>query len=218
MGQMIDEEDCEVCKPFDQEWIFTYGDLVTLLFCFFVLLVSLCKTDVEKIKQISASFKENPPGSPFVFSGQSSNLDKAAQQLEKLDVPDDVSINASKAGLEVTFSKTVAFEQGSVSISEKAKKTLIKMLPIIGQLQNNIEISGHTDESDSNQKYPSNWELSVARASVIAAFLESKLIPVDRIQVAGYGDSRPRFNPDTAYKRNLNRRVQILLLPENQTR
>ena len=48
MGQMIDEEDCEVCKPFDQEWIFTYGDLVTLLFCFFVLLVSLCKTDVEK--------------------------------------------------------------------------------------------------------------------------------------------------------------------------
>ena len=215
---MIDEEDCEVCVPFDQEWIFTYGDLVTLLLCFFILLFSMCRTDIEKSKQISESFKSMPPGSPFIFSGQSSNLDKASKELEQLDVPDDVSINASNAGLEVTFSKTVAFEQGSVSISEKAKKTLIKMLPIIGQLQNNIEISGHTDESDSNQKYPSNWELSVARASVIAAFLESKLIPVDRIQVAGYGDSRPRFNPDTAYKRNLNRRVQILLLPEDQTR
>ena len=70
MGQMIDEEDCEVCKPFDQEWIFTYGDLVTLLFCFFVLLVSLCKTDVEKIKQISASFKENPPGSPLCLAAR----------------------------------------------------------------------------------------------------------------------------------------------------
>ena len=70
MGQMIDEEDCEVCKPFDQEWIFTYGDLVTLLFCFFVLLVSLCKTDVEKIKQISASFKENPPGSPLSLAAR----------------------------------------------------------------------------------------------------------------------------------------------------
>jgi chemotaxis protein MotB len=218
MGQMIDEEDCEVCIPFEQEWIFTYGDLVTLLLCFFILLFSMCRTDIEKSRQISESFKSMPPGSPFIFSGQSSNLDKASKELEQLDVPDDVSINASKAGLEVTFSKTVAFEQGSVSISEKAKKTLIKMLPIIGQLQNNIEISGHTDESDSNQKYPSNWELSVARASVIAAFLESKLIPVDRIQVAGYGDSRPRFNPDTAYKRNLNRRVQILLLPEDQTR
>ena len=91
-------------------------------FCFFVLLVSLCKTDVEKIKQISASFKENPPGSPFVFSGQSSNLDKAAQQLEKLDVPDDVEINASDKGVEVTFRRTVSFEQGSIEISEKAVK------------------------------------------------------------------------------------------------
>ena len=218
MGQMIDEEDCEICIPFEQEWIFTYGDLVTLLLCFFILLFSMCRTDVEKSKQISDSLKGMPPGSPFIFNGQSSNLDKASKELEQLEVPDDVSINASKAGVEVTFSKTVAFEQGSVSISEKAKKTLDKMLPIIGQLQNNIEISGHTDESDSNKKYPSNWELSVARASVIAAFLESKLIPVERIQVAGYGDSRPRFNPDTAYKRNLNRRVQILLLPEDQTR
>ena len=218
MGQMIDEEDCEVCIPFEQEWIFTYGDLVTLLLCFFILLFSMCRTDVEKSKQISDSLKGMPPGSPFIFNGQSSNLDKASKELEQLEVPDDVSINASKAGVEVTFSKTVAFEQGSVSISEKAKKTLDKMLPIIGQLQNNIEISGHTDESDSNKKYPSSWELSVARASVIAAFLESKLIPVERIQVAGYGDSRPRFNPDTAYKRNLNRRVQILLLPEDQNR
>jgi len=218
MGQMIDEEDCEICIPFEQEWIFTYGDLVTLLLCFFILLFSMCRTDVEKSKQISDSLKGMPPGSPFIFNGQSSNLDKASKELEQLEVPDDVTINASKAGVEVTFSKTVAFEQGSVSISEKAKKTLDKMLPIIGQLQNNIEISGHTDESDSNKKYPSSWELSVARASVIAAFLESKLIPVERIQVAGYGNSRPRFNPDTAYKRNLNRRVQILLLPEDQTR
>ena len=218
MGQMIDEEDCEICIPFEQDWIFTYGDLVTLLLCFFILLFSMCRTDVEKSKQISESLKGMPPGSPFIFNGQSSNLDKASKELEQLEVPDDVTINASKAGVEVTFSKTVAFEQGSVSISEKAKKTLDKMLPIIGQLQNNIEISGHTDESDSNKKYPSSWELSVARASVIAAFLESKLIPVERIQVAGYGDSRPRFNPDTAYKRNLNRRVQILLLPEDQTR
>ena len=218
MGQMIDEEEGEGCIPFEQDWIFTYGDLVTLLLCFFILLFSMCRTDVEKSKQISDSLKGMPPGSPFIFNGQSSNLDKASKELEQLEVPDDVTINASKAGVEVTFSKNVAFEQGSVSISEKAKKTLDKMLPIIGQLQNNIEISGHTDESDSNKKYPSSWELSVARASVIAAFLESKLIPVERIQVAGYGDSRPRFNPDTAYKRNLNRRVQILLLPEDQAR
>mgnify|MGYP000256409086 FL=1 len=57
MGQMIDEEDCEVCIPFEQDWIFTYGDLVTLLLCFFILLFSMCKTDIEKSRQISESFK-----------------------------------------------------------------------------------------------------------------------------------------------------------------
>ncbi|MDG1178514.1 MAG: flagellar motor protein MotB, partial [SAR324 cluster bacterium] len=90
MGQMIDEEDCEVCIPFDQEWIFTYGDLVTLLLCFFILLFSMCRTDVEKSKQISDSFKSMPPGSPFIFNGQSSTLDKASRELEQLEVPDDV--------------------------------------------------------------------------------------------------------------------------------
>ena len=218
MGQLIDEEDCEVCIPFDQEWIFTYGDLVTLLLCFFILLFSMCRTDVEKSKQISESLKSMPPGSPFIFSGQSSNLDKASKELQQLEIPDDVTVNASKSGVEVTFSKTIAFDQGSIELKDKAIKALDKMMPIIGQLQNIIEISGHTDESDSNQKYPTNWELSVARASVIAAFLESKLIPIKRMQVAGYGDTRPRFFPDTAYKRNLNRRVQLLLLPEDKDR
>ena len=51
MGQMIDEEDCEICIPFEQEWIFTYGDLVTLLLCFFILLFSMCRTDVKKVNK-----------------------------------------------------------------------------------------------------------------------------------------------------------------------
>ena len=54
--------------------------------------------------------------------GQSSNLDKAAQQLEKLDVPDDVEINASDKGVEVTFRGTVSFEQGSIEISKKPSR------------------------------------------------------------------------------------------------
>ncbi|GIT73441.1 MAG: hypothetical protein Ct9H300mP28_32550 [Pseudomonadota bacterium] len=60
MGQLIDEEECEVCVPFDQEWIFTYGDLVTLLLCFFILLFQCAGNDVEKSKQISESLKRCP--------------------------------------------------------------------------------------------------------------------------------------------------------------
>ena len=106
----------------------------------------------------------------------------------------------------------------TTEISEKAVKAMKKMLPIIGQMQNDIEISGHTDDTDINNRFPSNWEMSVARASAIAGFLEANKIAPERMQVVGYGDSRPRFNADTAYKRALNRRVEILLLPEEQTR
>ena len=66
MGQLIDEEDCEVCVPFDQEWIFTYGDLVTLLLCFFILLFSTCKYETMKFKSLAASFKPLPAGTPFM--------------------------------------------------------------------------------------------------------------------------------------------------------
>ena len=214
MGQIIDSDDCPICVEFKDGWIFTYGDLVTLLLCFFILLFSLCKIDDHKLKQISDSFRSLPPGSPFLFSGRSASMEHAAQELEKMDMPD----SAGKEGVEVSFSRNVAFAQGSVELSKAVKETIDKMLPTIGPLTNDILISGHTDSTDVNDRFPSNWEMSIARASAIATYLESKKIPTKRIQVAGFGDSRPRFFADTAYKRSLNRRVEILLMPEDMQR
>lgn len=219
MGQLIDEEDCEVCVEFDQHWIFTYGDMVTLLLCFFILLFSMCKIDVEKIKEVSQSFKALPPGSPFVFSGKKSVLESVAKEVEEIDMPDDVTVNVSEEGVEVSFKETVLFDVGSAELNEAAKEALKTMTPILAGLPNIILIEGHTDsETDENPDYASNWEFSAARASAVAAYLESLGIIGERIQVSGYGDIRPRFFNDTAYKRSLNRRVDILLLPEDLER
>ena len=92
------------------------------------------------------------------------------------------------------------------------------MLPIIASLPNLILVEGHTDEAETGARYPSSWELSIARASSVAIHLEEKKIDGRRIQIAGYGNTRPRFFNDTAYKRSLNRRVNIILLPEDQER
>jgi chemotaxis protein MotB len=129
-----------------------------------------------------------------------------------------VNVSAGKEGVEVSFSRNVAFALGSVELSQEVKETIDKMLPTIGPLTNDMLISGHTDSTDVNDRFPSNWEMSIARASAIATYLESKEIPTKRIQVAGFGDSRPRFFADTAYKRSLNRRVEILLMPEDMQR
>lgn len=219
MGQMIDEEDCEVCEVFDQEWIFTYGDLVTLLLCFFILLFSMCKLDVEKIQEVSQSFRTLPPGSPFVFSGKKSIMESVAKEIEELDMPDDVTINVSDSGVEVTFKENVLFDVGSVELNEEARESLSTMSSVIAGLPNDILIEGHTDdETDTNANYPSNWEFSAARASAVASFFEALGIEGARMQVSGYASLRPRFFNDSAYKRGLNRRVEIILLPEDRTR
>ena len=83
MGQMIDEEECEVCIPFDQEWIFTYGDLVTLLFCFFVLLFSMCVYETEKFKSVADSFKPLPAGTPFISEGRDSVVEDISKKWRK---------------------------------------------------------------------------------------------------------------------------------------
>ncbi|MGK5090639.1 flagellar motor protein MotB [Deltaproteobacteria bacterium TL4] len=219
MGQLIDEDDCAVCVEFKDGWIFTYGDLVTLLLCFFILLFSMCKMDAEKISAVSQSFRPMPPGSPFAFKGKSSVMDEVSKDLEQVDMPDDVTLNVSDKGVAITFKDTLAFETGSVELTDAAKKAIAKAIPVISSLPNNILISGHTDSTaDSISLYPSTWELSTARAAVIATYLESLGIPGKRMQIAGYGHYRPRFYNDTAYKRGLNRRVEILLLPEDQER
>ena len=89
MGQMIDEEDCEVCIPFDQEWIFTYGDLVTLLFCFFVLLFSMCVYETEKFKSVASSFKPLPAGTPFISEGRDSVVEDISKKVEESELGDD---------------------------------------------------------------------------------------------------------------------------------
>ncbi|MBF0280478.1 MAG: flagellar motor protein MotB [SAR324 cluster bacterium] len=219
MGQMIDEEDCEVCVEFTQGWIFTYGDLVTLLLCFFILLFSMCKLDVEKIKEVSQSFQTKPPGSPFVFSGKQSVMEQVAREFEELDMPDDVTVNVDGEGIEISFKETVLFGIGSAELSQEAKDALLKAVSILSGVQNTVLVEGHTDsESDDNSDYASNWEFSAARASAVATFLEESGIDGKRLQVSGYAGLRPRFYNDTSYKRSLNRRVDILLLPEDLTR
>jgi len=174
---------------------------------------------VEKIKEVSQSFQPKPPGSPFVFSGKQSVMEQVAKKIDQLDMPDDVTVNVDGQGVEITFKETVLFPVGSAELSEEAKVSLLTMTAVVSGLPNVVLVEGHTDsESDNNTEYPTNWEFSAARASAVATFLEQSGIEGERLQVSGYGALRPRFFNDTSYKRSLNRRVDILLLPEDLIR
>jgi len=213
MGQLIDEEDCEVCVPFDQEWIFTYGDLVTLLLCFFILLFSTCKYQTMKFKSLAASFKPLPAGTPFMNEGKDSILEQIAQQMEESELGDDSNINIEEKGVVVTFKASAFFKKDSAGLNPPAIKEMTRFSKLIFLLPNKIQIEGHTEKKVS-KNWDSTWELAGARASKVARFLIENGLDPTKISVKSFGSTRPRFRETSPTQRKLNNRVEVVVLPE----
>ena len=105
------------------------------------------------------------------------------------------------------------FAPGDASPNERARRLLVLVAGVITQLPNRITISGHTDGSSPGRRYPSNFELSAARANEARRVLQTAGIPAERIyQVAGRADSEPLFVDDPTMPGN--RRIAITLMRE----
>ncbi|MCH9046837.1 MAG: OmpA family protein [SAR324 cluster bacterium] len=203
------------CEEFDQWWIFTYGDLMTLLLVFFILLFSFCKTDVEKFKSVAESFKPVPAGSPFFLEGRESVLEQLVRQIETSEISEEVFITIDPRGVVVSFRDTALFESGSAALTARAHKTLNRFVAYLFGLPNDILVEGHTDDRPiATAQFPSNWDLSSGRASTVARFFETEGVKGGRIRVLGYGQYRPRFRNDTPEKRALNRRIDVVIKPQ----
>ncbi len=209
------QEEEHKCEEFDQEWIFTYGDMVTLLLVFFVLLLTFCKTDIEKFKSVAESFKPTPPGSPFFLSGQPSVLEQLAQQAETVEVPEEKFVTLDDRGVVVSFKDSALFAPASADLLPKALGSLNKFVKFLYALPNKIVVEGHTDDQViRSARYPSNWELSSARASAVARFLQGEGVKGERMTVLGFAEYRPRFRNDSPAKRALNRRIDVIIAPQ----
>jgi chemotaxis protein MotB len=179
------------------------------------MLFSFCKTDVEKFKSVAESFKPVPPGSPFFLEGKESLLQQLAQQIETSEISEEVFVTVDQRGVVVSFKDSALFESGSADLTDTARKTLNRFVQYLFGLRNDVIIEGHTDDQPTaGVRFPSNWELSAARASVVARYFEREGIKGQRMQVIGYGEYRPRFRNDTPEKRALNRRIDVIIKPQ----
>lgn len=209
-----EEVDCE-CGEERVEWIYTYGDMVTLLLCFFVLLFAMSKTNEEKFKAIAASFRGGPPASPYMFTGAPSPMDSIENSMKKSDISAEVTdITVDDRGIAVSFSDSALFAQGSAQPTKEGVEAVEKFARILYAIPNRVVIEGHTDNTPIKTKlYPSNWELSAARAASIARLLEEFGIKSDRMEIAAYGLTRPRVANDSPALKQMNRRIDILIKP-----
>lgn len=117
-------------------------------------------------------------------------------------------------GVSVSLGENLLFETGKAGIEGEHHPALDSLCSMLREEDFPIRVEGNTDEVPINTEvFPSNWELSVARAvSVVKYFISEGAIAPERLSAAGYADSRPRVPPDSDRNRELNRRVEILVM------
>ncbi|WP_026907505.1 flagellar motor protein MotS [Paucisalibacillus globulus] len=128
-----------------------------------------------------------------------------------------VSANRSERGVVLVLQDSILFDPGEAEILPSALPFLTKVGNLLAQIDNDIKVEGHTDDVPmSSFRYPSNWELSGARASSVVRFLVDKnSLDEGRFAISGYSDSEPIVPNDNASNRSKNRRVEIVILENN---
>lgn len=137
-------------------------------------------------------------------------------KLQQENMSASVTTSIDKRGLVISFNNAILFESGSAQIKEENEHALLEIADMINNLNNYIRIEGHTDNVPMHSEiYPSNWELSTARAvSVVQLFIKECNVPPEKLVAVGYGEYRPVADNSTAEGRTKNRRIDIIVLSE----
>jgi len=143
---------------------------------------------------------------------------KLEENLKKELTDKDVQISRLKNQLKVTVASEILFLSGSAELSPEGVDVLRKVAKAANKVQDEVRVDGHTDSDPIApvlaQYYPTNWELSTARAAVAVRALEATgMVPASRLAAVGFGDSRPVAPNDSAEGKAKNRRVEIVFTP-----
>jgi chemotaxis protein MotB len=138
------------------------------------------------------------------------------RSLDKAGLGDTVRFRLEPRGLVVTIvSDKVLFNPGEADLRPEGREVVDKLAGAIGRLPNKLSVEGHTDNTPVSGRFPSNWELSTARATtVLRELIERHGLSPARLQAAGYADERPLATNDTAEGRSANRRVELVVLAD----
>ena len=203
-----------------EAFLLTYADMITLLLVIFVMMYTASNIDQEKFAEAMSSFQEK------VMKIESVNVRLSQDELKMLDklrelVKDNIDPNALIAGDTKTITFKIPssdlFGPGSASLGEDAGKLILET--IAEEMRDGVKqiiVDGHTDNVPTKTaKFPSNWDLSAARASSVARFIIKKMrFNPKFLMVSGYGEHRP-IKPNTSDdNRASNRRVEVKIVKD----
>ena len=183
--------------------------------------------DTENVKNVET---QQDPQSTFdntgktILDGNNGILDtetvlQKMKQLENdTELQTSVKVLKTDRGVVIRLNDTMLFDTGSAIIKPQAKATLDKISSSLASFENPVLIEGHTDSMPiRTEKYPSNWELSTARATNIIKYLtQAHKFQPSRLSAVGYGEYMPVEQNTTPQGRAKNRRVDIIVLSSDK--
>lgn len=224
-----------------ERWLVSYADFITLLFAFFVVMYSISSVNVGKYRTVSESIKAalhpivSPPSSPSAFS---LNANKPALTAPNTPGSREVVmrrlrnlvqvINGSpqtalvrivekvNGDIVITIPDQILFNSGEAAVRPEALRFLEGLGAAIVELNRHTRVEGHTDNVPiRTAQFPSNWELSAARAVMVVRVLSELYgVPANHLAAVGLADTRPVTANSDAEQRAKNRRVEVVILEE----
>jgi chemotaxis protein MotB len=224
-------------KPENHErWIVSYADMLTLLFALFVVLYATSDANPNKLKQVKTSIdrafsvgiKDGDSGASVIFDTggglsegidqiKSKNLVQISKDLGEFaksnGLENKIQIKSDSTSITISLADNLLFDSGSADLKPGSQDVLAQVADALSGLPNQIRVVGHTDTVPVNTPdFPTNWELSSARATRVLRFLnDGGTFKAGQMYSAGYADTRPIADNATPEGRALNRRADIVI-------
>ena len=221
-----------------EAWAIPYGDLVTLLLAFFVVMYSISSVNAGKYRVVSdslqAAFRGEPTttlpiqlGAPATTTAAAPIVqispevrtmalrqlaERAEDALDPLIMQGLVDVQLGDGFVEIAIRSDILFASGAARLAENARPVIGMLGEALKSFPNSIRVEGHTDNVPvASGLFPSNWELSAARAASVVHLLIDSGVDPHRISVAAFGEYRPVLPNATPDGRNANRRVVLMI-------
>ncbi len=215
-------------EPHDR-WLISYADLVTLLFTLFVVLYAAA--DHERAARVAEAVSEVvrtepkpaaviPGGKGVLPGGQAVTEARAAMESAfaiNRTLRSRARIISTRDGFIVSLAEAGFFAPGEATVREDARALIETMADLLRKSQASLRVEGHTDSTPiATARFPSNWELSSARASVVLAQFVARGLPPAHLSLAGYAGERPIADNSTTEGRAMNRRVDLVIMRDEK--
>ena len=208
-------------------WMATFADMMSLLLTFFILMYAIASQNTARVLHEVLGIEEKSLG--VIDLIDEITIKKSLQELTGLNNPnilddmDDIAedsamaVDTNEAKVVVRVPGANLFKPGQADLQLSGRPVLDKVIAVIRKYPDyKIHIQGHTDDDPiSTEKFPTNWELSAARATAVLRYFFDKGVEPEKMTATGYADTFPLASNDTDQGRTINRRVEFVLEKEN---